>query len=248
MAINPYQSPALNIAGIDDVSDVASHGERDAVEIRWTLRALHLIRLGDAVQSIATGMFGILLLVNTPSAKTLSTLQATVTFGVIGTGGLFSFIGLVLLTSQAHRQQTIAILALLLQTIGTVAVASFVASIRRSQFIGGLLPLFGAAAFAMLLTSRAIVALVVRARTPSQYPTRAVGWSHLAVICYAACATLASALSLRAIPVGMPTTFALLLIFIFGLVATIFRLCESNQVITNLDSHKVLSLPGQQHH
>ncbi len=241
MPINPYASPSIDIDPIGPASRDGSPHAFDPVEITRVVRALRLIRWGDSVQLLSTGMLGLLFYFRSPVAKALSTLSATVTLSFLCTGVLLSFVGLLLLTSHERRHRSISIFAIALQSIGAVSVASFVASIQRSQFIGGLMPLFGAAAFAMLLTSMAIVALVVRTHLTTNHPVKLVGWGNAAVICYALCATLASALSLHVLPSAIPTTMVLVLIFVAGWAALSFRIAELGQAIALLADRQDMS-------
>ncbi len=236
MTLNPYQSPLPDIRHDDDPTDFLGHGEHSQNEaaIRWTLRALRVIRLGDSLQLVCVSALALQLLVMSPSAKTLSTLPSLVVLGGIGGGVVLSFLGLILLTSQKHRQHSITLLAIILHVVGSIAITSFLAAMIRSQSLRGLLPLFGASAFAMLLTSKALVAMIIQPQSVRTLRVGPVRWSHLAVICYAFCVAFSSALSLNALPANVSPSFALTLIFVFALAATAFRVSEITQAITSL--------------
>ena len=135
MAINPYESPTLDVV-VDEYAKGMPERDpatQDEPNLKWTLLALRVIRLGDAIQLFCVGMMALLLLVWSPTAKTLSTLPSLVVLGGIGGGVALSFLGLVLLTSQKHRQHSATLLAIIFHVVASIAITIFLAAMIRSS-------------------------------------------------------------------------------------------------------------------
>jgi len=187
------------------------------------LRKLAVIRVGDAILMVSIVVLGLAQFFTEPTFKSFSTLSSTVGFALIAAALAMTHVGLVLVVAVPGDHRSPVIFALVLQVIATIGVASFIVRVIQLQFVGGLLPLFGAAAFAMLLTSQAIVALVIRTIASQYQLVDGIQWSYGAVIGYALCATVASSWSLHVIPPVIPPRIVLTCMCVFALAGTASR-------------------------
>ncbi len=223
MQINPYESPPVSIVNLDSALPLGPGSEVDRERFTKLLRKLAVIRMGDGVLTMSIASLGLVLFFKEPGAKSLATSPSLAALTLIALAMAMVYVGLFLVVAVPLIQGKLAIFALVLQTMATIGVVSFVLAVIQRQFVGGLLPLFGAAAFAMLLTSQAIVALVIRSLASSYRIVDAVRWSYCAVIGYALCATVTSAWSLRLIPLGVSPRIVVICMCVSALAATASR-------------------------
>ncbi len=167
MRINPYESPSVSIVDLDSALPLGRSSEVDRELSTKLLRKLAVVRMGDGVLTMSIASLGLVLFFKEPGAKSLATSPSLAALTLIALAMAMVYVGLVLVVAVPLVQGKLAIFALVLQTMATIGVVSFVLAVIQRQFVGGLLPLFGAAAFAILLTSQAIVALVIRSLASS---------------------------------------------------------------------------------
>jgi hypothetical protein len=232
MSVNPYQVPAAADesdlsgmpVGLRDLLD--SHQRKNATRgtrIIWIGYTIFLVSfIASRAQIIAL-----------PDAKLITGALISVS----GLGLLVSLIGVSCFLSLSGTAHKLALLAVMLQTLSMLAMLAFVSVLLSGRPVSGLFKLFGASSLATLLTSQAIVALIIRRWVAGLRLNTARQACDSSVIGLALCAALNSSVALRAIPgsgdaithaitiAGMCAA-ALLLFAIYRLIGALNRLAQ----------------------
>jgi hypothetical protein len=220
MNLNPYQAPAAVESSLGHEACVATLRERFNAhqQARW-YSGLRLIRWGHAIVLLSTLFWGALAVTQTSGLRFGTLSGLAILMSAAGVGLLLILLGVVKWSVLPGGERSFALLVLLLQSVAMLATGAFIVGTLNGRFVGGLFQLFGASAFATLLTSQAIIALLNRSWAVALRNRAAIHASELAVIGYAVCATLCSANALHLFPRRGPLSTLFLAMFISGVVA-----------------------------
>lgn len=222
--MNPYQSPPT----IDDAAAVVQPADTRVDWIPAAITGLRWIQLGSRIVLFCISIlvvYGLL----TPDYNPHNLVIGSVFVGsLLGLGA----IGLGLLSWVTVSR--LAVAALVLHLIGGSGVAIYSDVMLRGRSTTGLIHLFGASTFAMMLTAQALATLQISQWTKR---TAAIGISQsatLSVFGYAACAVVVSAYSLRAIPSMIAPDVLPLAVILMGVLSLSNLLGATRQTIAHL--------------
>ena len=198
MSANPYQAPAA-----------AEESTLPALPIRLPELLEHrrrkLIIRGARIISVGYAIFLAFFIASKAQAYALPT--ATSITGTLiyasGLGLLVSLVGVSCFLSLGGTAQKLAVLALSLQMLSMFAMLAVVSVQLSGRPVSGLFQLFAASSLAALLTSQAIVALVIRRWLKNLRVITAYQVCDLSIIGLALCAALYSSVALGTIPRGI---------------------------------------------
>ncbi|TWT93955.1 hypothetical protein [Stieleria varia] len=201
MTLNPYQAPAeLESDAVKVETGQEAEGSMSDRDRQAILSGINLVRTGHSVV--------VVMLFLTPIIATLSDLNpldpngglfSGIPLGV-GFGLMVSILGVAHWCTITQPQRRSAWLALVLQTFSMVAVYGYLMAVFNAGFANGFVRLFGASAFAGLLISQAVIALIMRSFALKCGDDGAKASCELSVVGYAIAASVASLIAL-----GMPT-------------------------------------------
>lgn len=115
---------------------------------------------------------------------------------VVGLGLVAVLVGLVRWGTIRGRQRTLTLLALAVGVFSATLFTPYLLALDTGRYVSGLFHLFGATAFAMLLTAQALTALVVGGWGKWIGDSRLLHLSHLAVLGFAICGVCNSTITL----------------------------------------------------
>lgn len=223
---NPYQPPPDTAASAADVSrmplqDALTGRERDLV-----VRGMQWIRGGSCLLLAAV----IALLVKAYVLQGFSPGVTKLVLGIAILALTMTFGGLVYWSVVPGRQRQLVLFSLGLGVFATTLNAAYFFQLVGRPTVSGLFQLFGATAFAMLLTSQALMTLVTRAwswRHESYYLARVC---DLAVIAYAVCAIANTSMAMNRSLSG--NTLLIVTQCLTGLIAIAFHLFALDRTLS----------------
>ena len=195
MSVNPYQSPATadesTLSGVPfEMPDLLESRQRELVA-----RGTRIIAIGYAI---------FLVFFIASRAQAFASPNATdITHALVsasGVGLLVSLIGVSWFVSLSGLTQKLALLAVSLQMLSMFAMLVFVSVQWSGRPVSGLFQLFGASSLAALLTSQAVIALIIRRWLKYLRLITAHQACDFSIMGLALCAALYSSVALSAIP------------------------------------------------
>ena len=209
--VNPYQSATDGLETNPDDGIPQILWELDADRLARVVRGMKTIRIGYWVALVSlVGIGGIVFFQSAwPRPGAFASISM---FLLVGLGLLTAMLGLTQWGALLGVHQKLALLALALQMIAMVAMIGYLSVVVSGRPLSGMLRLFGASGFATLLTSQAIVALIVRSWAERGRFMLATHACELSVMGCAVCAATCSLVALRAIPDGGLTTICVIVI------------------------------------
>jgi hypothetical protein len=192
---NPYQAPPIT-------NDPASPGapiDPSQVPVPREVRsALSIFIATETTVLLATlGIFGFAFWEREPLFFTTG---GQVLMGVMGIASLSKVVGLSIWGRSPGPQRRVALACAVVHPIAVVVIASVPARVLSGGYTGGLFILFAAAAYALLMTSQAMLAVATRS-IATQFCLRSPQvMCDLAIVAYAISAALCSLNALNALP------------------------------------------------
>jgi hypothetical protein len=192
---NPYQAPPITT---DPASLWASSDPARAPIPREVRLALDiLIAIETTVLLAALGVLGFAFWERLPLFYTTG---GQVLMGVIGIASLSKVVGLSIWGRSPGPQRRVALVCAVVHPIAVVVMASVPARVLSDGDTGGLFILFAASAYALLMTSQAMLAVATRA-IAKQFSLRSPQvLCDLAIVAYAISAALCSLNALNTLP------------------------------------------------
>jgi len=228
--LNPYQSPTVVDPTINPVSAGATITDRfDEKQRSLLLAALKLVNHGHLVVMASAILFGLSVAFRTSGPLAADSVNGAIVLFGVGSGLLVKLLGVSAWCSLSGPEKAFSILAMTLQVLAMFATGIFVIATLNGRFVGGLFPLFGASAFAMLLISQAIIALVNRSWALSLRDKIGTRSSELAVIGYAVCASLCAANSMKMISQKGHLTAVVFMTLVAGITALVLQMIALHQ-------------------
>ncbi len=221
--LNPYQAPAAVESSGEIALGLPMISDRFDMRQQTRLRnGLRVIGCGHAITLASVLVFALLLTINIWGVGDIPESWGVAAVISSGAGLVVIWFGLIYWASLPGKVRWYSIIVMVLQLFATFGVASFFARLLLGQSTSGFVELFAAAAFALLLISQALVALIGRSLA-KLFPSRlAIHASELAVVGYAIAGTLCSAGALNMLPrrvYGDSIPFAVLAALVVALVA-----------------------------
>ncbi len=194
MSQNPYQAPAP----VETESASAGQPREPFADVhqrsrRVILSGLRLICIGHSLALVVT-LLGLLSMLN-PFWRLLQSgdKQWAILALFAGISLMVSLLGVAHWCTLPDRKRGAPWLALILQTFSMVGVYGFLLAVFSQEIPWrGMIRLFGASSFAALLTSQAIIALIMRGFAVRRHSGRARMLGELATISYAISGSLVS--------------------------------------------------------
>lgn len=183
---NPYQPPTDSNFEAKRVEATTPYQSLNAYERRTVRRGLRVVRGGYRLIVLGT-LLGFTAFYGLGSGPAMLRIAQWLTLG-IAIGGGFALAGTVLWSSVPGRHRRTSIPALALGAVACVLCTAYFTRLVGGAPVHGLLRLFGAASFAMLLTSQALISLATRQWALRRMQQRAARACEASVIAFAVCA------------------------------------------------------------
>ena len=192
MTTNPYQVPAgLDLA--PERTDPSTSSLRlNEREERAVAAGLSWSGFGYRIATVSlVADFGQRLLFPNATQSVDRLLHLAVGLGLVAV-----MVGLVRWGTIRGRQRALTLLALAAGVFSATLFTPYLLALDKERYVSGMFHLFGATAFAMLLTAQALTALVVRGWGKWFGESRSLHLSHLAVLGFAICGVCNSTIAL----------------------------------------------------
>ena len=192
---NPYQAPPIttDAAALWNATDPA----RAPIPREVRLGLGIFIAIETTVLLATLGLLGFAFWERQPLFYTTG---GQVLMGAIGIASLSKVVGLSVWGRSPGPQRRVALATAVVHPITVVVVASIPVRVLTGGYTGGLFILFAASAYALLMTSQAMLAVATRAIAKELWLRSPQVMFELAIVAYAISAALCSLNALNAVP------------------------------------------------
>ena len=192
---NPYQAPPITTDPASRVAPINLSQVPIPREVRLALSIF--IAIEATVLIAALGVMGFAFLELRPLFDTTG---GQILMGVIGIASLSKTVGLSIWGRFPGPQRRVALATAVVHPIAVVVVASIPVRVLTGGYTGGLFILFAASAYALVMTSQAMLAVATRSIAKELRHRSPQVICDLAIVAYAISAALCSFNSLDTVP------------------------------------------------